>query len=125
MAAAVPKGDSLACTRFPPVFTAALAHRWTRCINVLHSVINEAIIENIHTHKDTRAPTQSRWEEEVFKKGKKCASHSPRNLLPIFFRFNQGTAPAFTDVTQLLSLQQRAAGLQRTSREERQRGGKR
>ena len=49
-----------------------------------------------------------RWEEAGLRNDRKCASHSPRCLLPIFFfifffRSNQqGTARAFADVTQPL-----------------------
>lgn len=88
-----------------------------RFINVLHrsSGVNKVI--NVKTYTQRR---KCHRRSGVRKKWKKCASHLPRNLLPIFFlRSNQqGAAPAFCDVTQPLS----AAGLQRTSREERRRG---
>lgn len=53
---------------------------------------------------------------EPFIKRKKYVSHSPRNLLPIF-PLEPRNAPARADVTQP-SLQQRAAGLQRMTKEE-------
>lgn len=54
------------------------------------------------------------------KKRKKCASHSPRNLLPIFFplQTQEPLQPPLTSRSP--SLQQRAAGLQRTTSEERE-----